>query len=142
MIEYPWMAIARSKLGIHEISGPEANAFIVECLESTTLGRPDNQFDETPWCSAFANRVMQLAGYEGTNSAWARSWLDWGREPADEEFGEGVVVVLARGANSGHVGFLEDWDDNRVKLLGGNQGNAVSYAWFPVDRVLGWRVPA
>ena len=85
---------------------------------------------------------MQLAGYEGTNSAWARSWLDWGREPADEEFGEGVVVVLARGANSGHVGFLEDWDDKRVKLLGGNQGNAVSKAWFPMDRVLGYRIPA
>jgi len=43
MIEYPWMAIARSKLGIHEIPGPEANAFIVECLESTTLGRPEIQ---------------------------------------------------------------------------------------------------
>ena len=39
MIEYPWMAIARSKLGEHEIPGPEANAFIVECLESTTLDR-------------------------------------------------------------------------------------------------------
>jgi uncharacterized protein (TIGR02594 family) len=142
MIEYPWMAIARSKLRIHEIPGPKANVFIVECLESTTLGKPDNQADETPWCSAFANRVMQLAGYDGTNSAWARSWLDWGREPTDEEFGEGVVVVMARGENSGHVGFLEDWDDNRVKLLGGNQGNAVSYAWFPMDRVLGWRIPA
>jgi uncharacterized protein (TIGR02594 family) len=142
MIAYPWMAIARSKLGIHEIPGSKANDFIVECLESTTLGDPDRQADETPWCSAFANRVMQLAGYDGTGSAWARSWLDWGREPTDEEFGEGVVVVMARGENSGHVGFLEDWDDDRVKLLGGNQGNAVSYAWFPMSRVLGYRVPA
>ena len=137
MIEYPWMAIARSKLGIHEIPGPKANAFIVECLKSTTLGHPDNQSDETAWCSAFANRVMQLAGYEGTNSAWARSWLDWGREPTDAEFGEGVVVVLARGANSGHVGFLEDWDDNRVKLLGGNQGNAVEFRLVPHESGLG-----
>jgi hypothetical protein len=72
MIEYPWMAIARSKLGIHEIPGPKAHAFIVECLNSTTIGKPDNQADETPWCSAFANRVMQLAGHDGTNSAWAR----------------------------------------------------------------------
>jgi uncharacterized protein (TIGR02594 family) len=142
MIEYPWMAIARRKLGIHEIPGPGANAFIVECLESTTLGRPDNQSDETAWCSAFANRIMQLAGIKGTGSAWARSWLDWGREPADAEFGAGVVVVLARGPNSGHVGFLEDWEDGRVKLLGGNQGDAVSEAWFPMSRVLGYRIPA
>jgi len=141
MIEYPWMAIARSKLGIHEIPGPEANAFITECLESTTLGYPENQSDETAWCSAFANRVMQLAGYDGTNNAWARSWLDWGREPTDPEFGAGVVVVLARGPNFGHVGFLEDWDDNRVKILAGNQGDAVSEAWFPVGRVLGYRIP-
>ncbi len=142
MIEYPWMAIARKKLGIHEIPGPGADAFIVECLESTTIGRPDNQSDETPWCSAFTNRVMELAGYEGTRSAWARSWLDWGREPSDAQFGAGVVVVLERGPNSGHVGFLEGWDDNRVKLLGGNQGNAVGSAWFPMSRVLGYRVPA
>lgn len=142
MIEYPWMAIARSKLGIHEIPGHKAHAFIVECLKSTTLGRPDNQSDETPWCSAFANRIMELAGLEGTKSAWARSWLDWGREPNDDEFGKGVVVILERGRNSGHVGFLDDWDDDRVKLLGGNQGDAVTRAWFPMSRVLGWRIPA
>ena len=35
-----------------------------------------------------------------------------------------------------------DWEDNRVRLLGGNQGNAVSKAWFPLSRVPGYRVPA
>jgi len=142
MIEYPWMAIARRKLGIHEIPGPEANAFIVECLESTTLGHPENQSDETAWCSAFANRVMQLAGYDGTNSAWARSWLDWGREPADKEFAPGVVVVLSRGPHSGHVGFLDSWTEDTVTLIAGNQGDSVSYANFPMSRVIGFRVPA
>ena len=142
MIEYPWMEIARKKLGIQEIPGRKAQAFIVECLKSTTLGKPENESDETPWCSAFANRVMELAGYDGTKSAWARSWLDWGREPTDDEFGEGVIVILERGENSGHVGFLEDWEEGRVKLLGGNQGNAVGSAWFPLSRVLGYRVPA
>ena len=141
MKNYPWYAIAQSKLGIHEISGPEANAFIVECLESTNLDRRDAISDETAWCSAFVNRIMQLAGVEGTNSAWARSWLDWGREPTDAEFGEGVIVVLERGPHSGHVGFLVDWEDGRVKLLAGNQGDAVSLAWFPMDRVLGYRIP-
>jgi uncharacterized protein (TIGR02594 family) len=83
-----------------------------------------------------------LAGYQGTNSAWARSWLEWGREPADEEFGPGVIVILERGADSGHVAFLEDWNANQVYLLGGNQGNAVSRAWFRMNRVIGYRVPA
>jgi uncharacterized protein (TIGR02594 family) len=142
MTEYPWMEIAESKLGEHEIPGPEANEFIVECLESTTLGAPENQTDETPWCSAFVNRVVQLGGYDGTNSAWARSWLEWGREPESEDEWPGCVCILERGPTSGHVGFLVDWDANRVKLLGGNQGNAVSEAWFPMSRVLGYRVPA
>jgi uncharacterized protein (TIGR02594 family) len=141
MNNYSWFTIAKSKLGVHEVPGPQADKFIVECLESTTLGEPMNQSDETAWCSAFVNRVMQLAGYQGTNSAWARSWLEWGREPADEEFGKGVIVVLERGENFGHVGFLADWDDDRVKLLGGNQGDAVTEAWFSQDRVIGWRVP-
>jgi uncharacterized protein (TIGR02594 family) len=135
------MKIAREKLGIHEIPGPRANAFIVECLKSTTLDRISALSDETPWCSAFVNRIMQLAGYKGTKSAWARSWLAWGREPEDSEFGEGVIVVLERGKNFGHVGFLIDWEPGLVKLLGGNQGDAVTEAWFPESRVIGWRVP-
>ncbi len=141
MIEYPWMVIARSKLGEHEIPGPEADEFIVECLKSTTLDRAEAESDETPWCSAFANWCMEQAGYDGTGSAWARSWLDWGREPENEDEWKGAVCILERGTTSGHVGFLEDWDEDRVKLLGGNQGDAVSMAWFPMSRVLGFRVP-
>lgn len=142
MSAYPWMEIARSKLGEHEVPGPGANAFILACLASTTLGAPDNQSDETPWCSAFVNWCVEQAGLEGTHSAWARSWLDWGREPVAEDEWDGCVCVLERGANSGHVGFLIDWSEDSVRLLGGNQGDAVSEAWFPSERVLGYRVPA
>ncbi len=144
-MEYPWMAIARSKLGQHEIPGPEANAFIRECLEDgTDIGEPENESDETAWCSAFACRIMELAGFKSPHSAWARSWLDWGREPTDEEFGEGVIVILWRispHGTQGHVGFLSDWNNDQVKLLAGNQGDAVSEAWFNQGRVLGYRVP-
>jgi uncharacterized protein (TIGR02594 family) len=140
-MERPWFKIAQHELGVTEVPGPGDNPRIVEYLKSTTLGSPDNRNDETPWCSAFANWCMEQAGIKGTNSAWARSWLNWGREPTDEEWGEGIIVILERGANSGHVGFLDDWDDNRVRLLGGNQGDKVGYAWFPMDRVLGYRVP-
>jgi len=140
----PWMKIARSKLGEHEIPGPRANEFIVECLESTTIGAPDNESDETPWCSAFVNWCVSQTGMQGTNSAWARSWLEWGQEAKSEDEWPGCICVLERGPNSGHVGFLEDWDSDgqRVKLLAGNQGDAVSEAWFPMSRVLGYRVPA
>lgn len=142
MNEYPWMQIARSKLGEHEIPGADANAFIVACLESTSLGEPDNQSDETPWCSAFVNWCMKQAGIKGTGSAWARSWLSWGREPETDDERAGAVCILERGANSGHVGFLVNWTDETVTLLGGNQHDSVSQATFPIERVLGYRVPA
>ena len=142
MKEYPWMEIARSKMGEAEVPGPQANPFILDCLASTTLDGPDRESDETPWCSAFVNWCVEQAGLKGTNSAWARSWLKWGREPANEDEWGGCIVVLSRGANSGHVGFMVDWNDDQVKLLAGNQGDAVSEAWFPIDRVLGYRVPA
>ena len=78
MPKYPWLEIAESKLGEHEISGPGVNDFIVECLESTSLGAPENQSDETPWCSAFVNWCITQAGIQGTNSAWARSLVRMG----------------------------------------------------------------
>jgi uncharacterized protein (TIGR02594 family) len=142
-MEYPWMPIARKYLGEHEIPGPKANAFIVKCLESTTIGQPENQSDETSWCSAFVNEVLKEGGVKvRTNSAWARSWLTWGRPPERDDEWEGCVVILERGPNFGHVGFLNDWNGDMVQLLAGNQGDAVSLAWFPMERVLGYRVPA
>lgn len=144
MDRHPWMKIALSEVGVKEVPGSGDNPRIVEYLKSTTLGKPENQNDETPWCSAFVNWCVVQSGLRGTNSVWARSWLKWGRELNEEdsiENWEGCVCVLERGVNFGHVGFLVDWDDDRVKLLGGNQDDAVSYAWFPVERVLGYRVP-
>jgi uncharacterized protein (TIGR02594 family) len=141
MNKHPWMEIARHEQGVAEVPGSGDNPRIVEYLESTTLGAPENQNDETPWCSAFVNWCIEQAGLEGTRSAWARSWLEWGREPVTEDEWTGCVVILERGANSGHVGFLNDWDDGRVELLGGNQGDRVCLAWFPNERVLGFRVP-
>lgn len=143
MTKHPWMKIAKEKLGIHEIPGPKTDAFIGECLKSVGLP-PD---DSISWCSAFVNKVVELAGFKGTRSGMARSWLKWGRELEEEdsmEDWEGCICVLWRGdpdGPSGHVGFLVEWDDDRVKLLGGNQSDAVTYAWFPIERVLGFRVP-
>jgi uncharacterized protein (TIGR02594 family) len=144
MDKHPWFKIAQQEIGVEEVPGPGDNPRIVEYLESTSLGSPESENDETPWCSAFVNWCMEQAGIKGTNSAWARSWLKWGREPDMEKPDEwaGCVVILSRGANSGHVGFLDDYDSDRVRLLGGNQGDKVGYAWFPMDRVLGYRIPA
>jgi uncharacterized protein (TIGR02594 family) len=139
--EWPWLKIARKELGVKETSGDGDNPRIVEYLKSTTLGRPDNENDETPWCSAFTNWVLKQAGVAPrTNSAWARSWLNLGVATNDPI--PGTIVVFSRGQNAGHVGFYLNEDGLRVQVLGGNQGDAVTNAWFPKANLLGYREPA
>lgn len=135
-----WLEIARGELGVAEVQGPGSNPRVIEYHAATTLKATS---DDVPWCSAFVNWVMAQAGVKGTGSAAARSWTEWGQacRPA-----EGCVVVLSRGPGptSGHVGLLVRIEPKagRVVLLGGNQGDKVSVAAFPVSRVLAFRWPA
>jgi len=99
-----------------------------------------------PWCAAFANAILNRSGYETTNSLQARSFLHWGRKTNNPQ--EGDVVVFSRGRNSwaGHVAFFVGYEYfegvKYVKVLGGNQNQEVNIAYFPVDRVLGYRTAA
>lgn len=133
-----WMAIAARELGVGEIAGPADNPRILEYHRHTGLSADD---DETPWCSAFANWVMAQIQVAGTGKANARSWLDWG-SPCEPS--HGAVAILWRGDPKGwqgHVGFVVTNDKEFVWLLGGNQGDAVTVARFPINRVLGCRWP-
>lgn len=141
MTKPPWLEIAESQMDVAEIPGPRNNPRIIEYHDATELSAND---EDTSWCSSFVNWCMEQAGVQGTRSAAARSWEEWGREPADNEF-YGCVCVLWRvspDSGLGHVGILVDWDDDSVYLLGGNQNDRVSLAWFPMSRVVGYRVPA
>jgi uncharacterized protein (TIGR02594 family) len=135
----PWMAIAEAELsaGVREIPGPEDNPRILEYQRATALGATD---DETPWCSAFVNWCMMQAGIARTNSAAARSWLTWGTSLAAPRLG--CVTVLSRSTDptKGHVGFFVDDDGPEyLRLLGGNQGNAVSIRTYRAELALGYR---
>ena len=145
-----WMDIAIAELGVHEDSvHGQHNARIVEYHRSTTLKATD---DETPWCSSFVNWVMRQSGRNGTNSAAAKSWLDWGIEVTVPV--TGVVVVIkkktpgfsqATGSSSGfHVGFFVSQTPTHVRILGGNQGNQVKHSNFALAayEVKGYRKPA
>ena len=122
-----------------ELTGNEHHPFIQWCHLLCALG--SNQPDETPWCSSWANGVCWLLRLPRSKSAAARSWLAIGL-PIDLRAARVVydVVVLERGpAPQGHVGFFAGQDDAHVFVLGGNQGDAVSVAPFPKERVLGVR---
>lgn len=132
-----WIDIARGELGTSEVPSVKANPRIIEYHKATTL-RANN--DEIAWCSSFVNWVMQTAGFPTTRSAAARSWVRYG---VKSELRPGAIVVLSRGSNPafGHVGFVDRFDASYVWVLGGNQGNRVSIARYPLLRLVACRWP-
>lgn len=131
-----WMAIARAEDGIAENTLPgEDNKRIIEYHSATSLKAT---IDETAWCSSFVNWVMLQAGYKGTNSAAAKSWLTWGKELTTGQEGaitvvkkKGATSDVATGSTSGfHVAFFLSQTTTHIKLLGGNQSDKVKTSNF------------
>jgi uncharacterized protein (TIGR02594 family) len=134
------MAVAEAELarGVREIPGPQHEARILAYHQATAFRATS---DEVPWCASFVSWCLREAGVASTNSAAARSYLQWGQALDDPRYG--AITVLARGKSPamGHVGFYVGAREDAVLLLGGNQGNAVSIAAFPRERVLAYRWP-
>ena len=137
--EPPWMKIARGEIGVREVAGSGDNPRIVEYLQSTNLGSPDNKNDETFWCSAFVNWCLEEVPMEGTNSAWARDWLNWGKKISTPV--PGCVTVFSRGSG-GHVAFFIERKNGLIYVLGGNQSDCVCIQGYDEGRLLGYRMNA
>jgi uncharacterized protein (TIGR02594 family) len=144
-----WLRVAVGELGQEERPGVKDNVRIREYHASTRMGaRPDS----VPWCSSFVNWCLLRAGVNGTSSAAAKSWVDWGVSAGGVYKGEthpprGAIIVLynprARGSkltrSGNHVGFLMEIWGGCVRVLGGNQGNRVCNRWFSLMK---WTVVA
>ena len=139
----PWFDIARRETGTREKSGSARNnPRILEYHSSTTLPGNLARIDETAWCSSFVNWCVSRAGFDGTNSARARSWEKWGRKLTKPR--EGCIVVFSRpkgGPDAGHVGFYVGETGTRIKVLGGNQSDRVKESNYPKSRLLSYRWP-
>jgi len=144
-----WMQIATAELGIHENAMPGMqNKRIIEYHSATTLKA---QEDEVPWCSSFVNWAMKQAGFQGSGSALAKSWLTWGAAMTSPSLGA-VTVIKRKGASSDqatgsstgfHVAFYISSTASHIRLLGGNQGDSVKYSNFSLAAydVKGYRWP-
>lgn len=138
--EPEWITIAKGEVGVKGITAPNLDSDDVLKYHKSAGGASN---DEVPWCSSFTNWVMQEAGYNGTQSKAARSWLSW-NESYSTKPRYGAITVLWRGtpnSPNGHVGFLLEWDDKYVWLLGGNQSNSVKISKYPRSKVLDFRWP-
>lgn len=135
----PWAQVAWADLGLREVRGGE-HPRILQAHAQTTLGARE---DEVPWCSAIMCLWMAEARIPHPRSARARAWLEWGVELGAPV--PGCVAVLWRGtpnAATGHVGIYLGHRDDRVVLLGGNQGDQVSIQSFAAAQVISYRWPA
>lgn len=136
---FPWFKFAYAEIGIKEVTGSGDNPRIVAYHRSTNLDAPSASNDETPWCSSFVNWCVEKSGHAGTDSAWARSWLSWGRFTKNPA--RGCIVVFERGLSSGHVAFFISRTNTTVRVLGGNQSDEVRISDYPANRLLAYRVP-
>lgn len=134
--EFSWLQIARAEMGVQEVPGSGNNPRVIQYHATTTLRANE---DAVPWCSSFVNWCIEKAGYKGTRSAAARSWLSWGTA-AQSFIPIGSVVVMKR-RGGGHVGFKVAEDPFYVYVLGGNQSDAVNIRAFAHTQVVAYRLP-
>ena len=135
-----WLAVALGEIGTSEVPGQRHNPKIVEYHATTTLKATN---DEVPWCAAYANWCLLQAGVEGTDSAAARSFLNWGTVVPLDKWKLGAIAVFSRGSNpaSGHVGFVLDYYGGMLDILSGNHSNRVRLSKFGTQGLLGLRWP-
>ena len=122
---------ALREIGVSEVAGQGYNERIIAYHSSVTGNFTS---DEIAWCSSFVNFCFDLSG-EGsrTHSALSQSWLDWGIETKFPKIGDIVILTNKKNKKWGHVGFFIDQTDTQVLILGGNQGDSVSFKWFSKD---------
>lgn len=141
MAEPDWLTLARADIGIAEISGPEANPKIMQYYKAAHADWAKN--DNVPWCGAACAAWVSGAGHAvPAEAARARAWLEWG-EPCDPPK-PGAIAVFRRGTDPtlGHVALFLGESGDRITVLGGNQGDAVSITTYPKAMLLGTRWPS
>lgn len=97
--------------------------------------------DDIPWCGLFVGVVAKRAGYPVRSDLLAaRSWATWGQEvtPGREMLWDILVFIRPGG---GHVGFYAGESDTHFLCFGGNQSNAVGFAWIDKSRLVAARRP-
>lgn len=134
------LAWARAELGVKETPGPVSTKRIQQYrdIAGCQLGGDDGM---VPWCAIFVNAALASVQLKGSGNAMARGFLKWGIALPGPAKGAIVVLSSNRGPTSGHVGFYVGETPTHVRLLGGNQGDAVTIASFPKSKVLGYRWP-
>lgn len=136
----PWIEKGLEVLGLHEARDKAALSKWLRS-DGATLGDPS----KLPWCGDYVDTCIGLSlpdepmpGKLGENPYWALNWGLLGVKVAPCLH----AIVTFKRPSGGHVGFLMGEDKTHYKVLGGNQGNTVSYAWIEKSRMRAIRWPS
>jgi uncharacterized protein (TIGR02594 family) len=130
---------AGAYLGLEEWPGAASNPAVEKMFKDVGHDWPD---DSTPWCAAYVGSVLASLGLPHTGELNARSYENYGAAVSIQNAQPGDIVVFWRGSPAswqGHVAFLVRFEGDKVIVRGGNQGNKVSDAAYPIDRIVAIR---
>lgn len=132
-----WYELAVKELGTKEAPGFANNPIVQQYYLDAGSGKQD---DSVPWCAAFVGAMLKRAGVSPSGYLAARSYLKWGQKTKPQL---GAIVVFRRGNSpwQGHVAFFVQDNGSTVRVVGGNQSDAVTYADYPKSKVLDYRWP-
>lgn len=131
-------------LGLKEVPGKASSPVILRMAEDMGLSKIYTD-DDLSWCALFVNYLIRITGKPPVDlkgdlyNALRAKWLaKWGQPVArgDERLGD--LVVLKRNGG-GHVCLWIAETEKGFVGLGGNQGNSVTFAEFPKERIIAIR---
>ena len=137
MSDPPWLALARSYIGLTEGAGAADNPQVVAFY--ALAGHPEVNHDATPWCAAFVGGVLAKAGFKGAGTLWALDYARWGKRLPAPAVG---AIATKKRKGGGHVFFVAGFTASHVLALGGNQGDRVSLARISRRLINSYRWPA
>ena len=140
MIEPKWLIEARKYIGTREIPGAKNNPVIISW--AVYLGGWFKAFythDSIAWCGRAMGALMKHAGFPPPGALLsAAGWASWGSALAKPSLGAIMVFTRPGGA---HVALYVGERKDAYRVIGGNQGDAVSEMWIKKDRLTAIRWP-
>ena len=140
--EPPWLVEARRHLGLREVPGRASNPAILTWARDLDQWYPG---DDVAWCGLFVAHCMSVGAPDEPqdfNRLGARAWLAYGQNSGIQL---GAVAVFWRTHPTtswhGHVALVTGSSRDAIRVIGGNQGDAVTETWISRGRLLGCRKP-
>lgn len=131
-------------LGTAEVVGKGSNATIIgwrDELNQNGVKIAGYSDDNIPWCGLFAAIVVfraRGAAEVVKDPLWALNWAKYGQKSPRPALGD---ILAFKRPSGGHVGFYIGEDPACYHVLGGNQGNQVSFTRITKNRCVAVRRP-